>query len=276
MKSNLITFGCSYTKFDWPTWADFLSSYYSTYTNYGKAGSGNRAIFHKIIKYLDSKENFTQDQVIIQWSSCAREDKYDKHSNQEYLCAGNITNNPFYTKEYVDKYFSFQQDLVETVNYIKTVKDLLEYHNIKYLMTFMLDLRIGTHLGEPGFNSNFEYLTEIELNKCKPIFKKLDYLVDNNFTDLCITMHQLDCSDKVYCFSPKGEVNPDSHPSPNQHYSFMEKYLLPKLKYIQQKETPVSISLLKDWNNFAKIKKNLEDKLEYKPSTWPTKTTMNF
>ena len=89
-------------------------------------------------------------------------------------------------------------------------------------------------------------------------------------------MHQLDCSEKVYCFSPKGEINPDSHPSPKQHYSFMEKYLLTKLKYLQQKETPASISLLEDWNNFAKIEKNLEDKLEHKPLTWPTKTTMDF
>ena len=70
MKSNLITFGCSFTKFDWPTYADFLSIYYDNYTNYGKAGSGNRAIFHKVIQYLDSKKDFSQDQVVIQWSSC--------------------------------------------------------------------------------------------------------------------------------------------------------------------------------------------------------------
>lgn len=276
MKTNLITFGCSFTSFDWPTWADFLSSYYNTYTNYGKAGSGNRAIFHKIVEYLDSKENFTQDQIIIQWSSCVREDKYDKHSNQDYLCAGNITNNPFYSKEYVVSHFSFQQELAETVNYIKTVKTLLEYHNINYIMTFMLDLRIGAHLGEPGFNSNFEYLTEIELKKCKPVFQKLDYLVNSNFTDSCITMHQLDCSEKVYCYSNKRETNPDSHPSPKQHYSFMQKYLLPKLKYLQHKETLKSINLLEDWNKFAKIKKNLEDKLGDKPLTWPTKITMGF
>lgn len=276
MKSNLITFGCSFTKFDWPTYADFLSIYYDNYTNYGKAGSGNRAIFHKVIQYLDSKKDFSQDQVVIQWSSCAREDKYDSHSNQEYLCAGNITNNPFYGREYIDNHFSFQQNLVETTDYIKTVKDLLTYHNISYIMTFMLDIRIGPHLGEPGFNSNYQYVPEVELKKCEPVFNKLTHLVDNKFTSTCISMHQLDSSEEVYCYSPKEQLNPDSHPSPRQHYNFMKKYILPNLEYLTLKETPSLLKILEDWNNFAKVRKNLEDKIDKIPSTWPSKTAVTF
>ena len=273
MKTNLITFGCSFTKFDWPTWADFLSTYYDEYTNYGQAGSGNRAIFHRIIEYISNKQDFSQDQIVIQWSSCAREDKYIKNSNQNYLCAGNITNNPFYDKEYVHSHFSFQQSLVETINYIKVVKDLLTCHNISYTMTFMLDLRIGPHLGEPGFNSNYEYITEAELKECKSVFDRLDRLVDKNFTYSCISMHQLDSREEVYCYSNKGETNPDSHPSPNQHYTFMEKYLLPNIKYLQPKITSSLTGIVEDWNKFAKIEKNLEDKIESIPLTWPTKNT---
>lgn len=276
MKTNLITFGCSFTNFVWPTWADFLSTYYDSFTNHGQAGSGNRAIFHRIIEYVNSKQDFSQDQIVIQWSSCAREDKYIKNSSQNYLCGGNITNNPFYDKEYVHNHFSFQQSLVETTNYIKAVKDLLAYHNISYTMTFMLDLRIGPHLGEPGFNSNYEYITEAELKECKPVFNRLDKLVDENFTYSCISMHQLDSREEVYCYSNQGETNPDSHPSPKQHYTFMEKYILPNIKYIQPKSNSLLTGIAEDWNKFAEIKKNLEDKIDKIPTIWPTKNTIGY
>ena len=41
---RLFTFGCSYTSWNWPTWADLLGLEVEHFENWGHAGIGNRAI----------------------------------------------------------------------------------------------------------------------------------------------------------------------------------------------------------------------------------------
>lgn len=276
MKTSLVTFGCSFTGYCWPTWADWLSVYYGDFLNVAVPGSGNRAIYHKLVKYLNSKVDFSKEQIIIQWSSCVREDKYLKGDDLTYLSCGNITNTPYYTKEYISNHFSFQQELVETTNYIYSAKKLLELYNIKYLMTFMLDPRIGPHLGEPGFNINYEYLSRSSILKLKPTFERLSSYVDNTFLKSCITLHQLDSVEKVYSYSDENGIpQVDTHPGPLQHYKYTVEYILPQLQYIEPKVTKKLLENIEEWSKYAKIEQDREAKYRYKPNIWPTKSLLN-
>lgn len=45
---RLYTFGCSYTSWNWPTWADIMSLEANYYENWGHAGLGNRAIAERV------------------------------------------------------------------------------------------------------------------------------------------------------------------------------------------------------------------------------------
>ena len=47
--------GCSYTNFEWPTYADWLAPGWDEFENLGAGGAGNRFIFQRI-GYLISKD----------------------------------------------------------------------------------------------------------------------------------------------------------------------------------------------------------------------------
>ena len=64
---RLFTFGCSYTSWNWPTWADLLGLEVEHFENWGHAGIGNRAIAERVAE-CHIKNKFTiklQHQSVI-------------------------------------------------------------------------------------------------------------------------------------------------------------------------------------------------------------------
>ena len=75
-KGRLFVFGCSWTNYLWPTWADILGRQFDYYENWGGPGSGNTLIFNRIIE-AGTRHQFTPDDtIIIQWSGLTRSDGY--------------------------------------------------------------------------------------------------------------------------------------------------------------------------------------------------------
>lgn len=73
---RFFAFGCSFTNYKWPTWADIISQDIPSYQNWGKPGAGNHYIFNSIIE-ADQRHNFNKDDlVIVMWSYKDREDRY--------------------------------------------------------------------------------------------------------------------------------------------------------------------------------------------------------
>jgi hypothetical protein len=73
---RLFVFGCSFTQWNWPTWADILAKNYDHFENWGKSGIGNRAISQRISECV-LKNTFTdQDTIIVQWTDYHR---FDQH-----------------------------------------------------------------------------------------------------------------------------------------------------------------------------------------------------
>lgn len=274
MKSKLVTFGCSFTdSWPWPSWSDWMAYYYDDYEKLARGGTGNRAIFHSIVKYLSSKDSFINEQFVVQWSGIVREDRYDKQvDTPEYLGVGNILHNFKYDKEFVDEHFSFLQNTTETINYIYAAKHLLKTHKVNYVMTFMLDPRIDPFLGEPGFNMNFSPITKKESVKIKNELSRLTYIIDDKFTDSCITMHQLDNPCTVYSFINPETKKPmkDGHPGPSQHYTFFKKYISPKIPYKEFKENSKILNSVEEWDTYAKIVDSSDNKKHLEPKSWPT------
>jgi hypothetical protein len=71
----LFTFGCSFTEYIWPTWADILGREFEYYENWGKAGGGNQYIFNSLIECHLRNQLTKDDTVIIRWTSPDREDR---------------------------------------------------------------------------------------------------------------------------------------------------------------------------------------------------------
>ena len=75
---RLFTFGCSFTHYNWGTWANCLAKELEPveFINLGRSGAGNQYIFNMVMQ-ADSIYNFThEDLVVVQWTNVCREDRF--------------------------------------------------------------------------------------------------------------------------------------------------------------------------------------------------------
>jgi hypothetical protein len=73
---RLFTFGCSFTNYIWPTWADIIGREIPFYENWGHGGFGIQYIMSSVIE-CDLKHKFTDtDLVMIMWTVPGRHDIY--------------------------------------------------------------------------------------------------------------------------------------------------------------------------------------------------------
>lgn len=80
--TRLFTFGCSFTQYIWPTYADILGKNFDFFENWALAGAGNLYIFNSIIEANRRNQFNKEDTIIVMWSGLTRVDFYKKNSWQ--------------------------------------------------------------------------------------------------------------------------------------------------------------------------------------------------
>ena len=173
---RIFTFGCSYTKYKWPTWADILrhSLGDNVVFNYAHSGAGIGQIMYNI-QMANSKHNFdpNTDKIVIQWTQFSREDRY---IDNKWSAGGGLPNAVF-DKDWVKKYHDTDFDYIRSLTIIKTVnaayRDLIKYQyhwglhegisNPKVLTSDMQKYLRDLHIKDfPGINDVY---TEYPLYK---------------------------------------------------------------------------------------------------------------
>lgn len=124
---RFFAFGCSFTGYMWPTWADVLSREMpqAKFYNMGHSGSGNLMISARLTE-ASTRFNFCEtDLVIVMWTTFCREDRY---LHGYWQCPGNIYTQQFYSDEFVKKYTDPKGYLLRdlalitlTTGYLKTL-----------------------------------------------------------------------------------------------------------------------------------------------------------
>ena len=74
--ARLFTFGCSFTQYLWPTWANVLGREFAHFENWGRMAAGNQFIFNSLIECHLKKQLGPNDTVGIMWTNVFREDRY--------------------------------------------------------------------------------------------------------------------------------------------------------------------------------------------------------
>lgn len=100
---RFFAFGCSFTSYMWPTWADVMSKEMpnAEFFNLGKSGSGNLLISLRIAE-ANARFKFTDtDLVMVMFTTYTREDRW---VNSSWLTPGNIYNNQVYSEDWVRKF----------------------------------------------------------------------------------------------------------------------------------------------------------------------------
>jgi len=111
---RFFTFGCSFTAYIYPTWANIMKRNMpdAQFYNVGASGGGNMFISNRITE-MHRKFKFTEDDLImVMWSTHCREDRFVM---RDWKIPGNI----FSQSEYPE---SFVKDNCDTLGYL--IKDL--------------------------------------------------------------------------------------------------------------------------------------------------------
>lgn len=124
---RLFTFGCSCTKYKWPTWADVIKEEIDDveFYNFGETGLGNLYISSRVAEANKRFKFNDTDLVMIMWTSFTREDRW---FDGKWHGQGNIYNQNLYPESWVrqfadpDGYLIKNYSLIElTSTYLKSL-----------------------------------------------------------------------------------------------------------------------------------------------------------
>lgn len=121
---RFFVFGCSFTWYHWPTWANILhfDMPQSKFYNLAKPGGGNSFIYSQIIA-ANQKYKFTSDDLVaVMWSTHGREDRYVNHC---WETPGNIWTQNYYDEKFLKKYSCLKGYLVRDLSIFQGTKIIL-------------------------------------------------------------------------------------------------------------------------------------------------------
>ena len=158
---RLFAFGCSFTNYAWPSYADFLSYEFDKYENWGFPGFGNRAIAERVAE-CHAKNNFTKDDtILVQWTSHTRNDfhtfKEIEYSKDKFIHgwfrptnkigwktqgnifgSGNLEIN--YDPKWLNNFWDEYSYFMYSMNEILLTQGLLDSTNCKWRMITISDM----------------------------------------------------------------------------------------------------------------------------------------
>jgi hypothetical protein len=176
---RIFTFGCSFTNWTWPTWADIISVQTNVPVyNGGLAGLGNVGISCRILEY-DMKYHFQQDDLIlVMWTNWSREDRY---LNNKWKLVGNVFNNNFYDKEFIKKYWSWENDIIKNASSIILTNKSFQIGE-NYSAFEYADVEIGKEI---RYKSNLQqpYINQL------PAPVLFNFGTNYNFNNACLDCH---------------------------------------------------------------------------------------
>lgn len=127
--NRIFAFGCSFTGYRWPTWADIISwqNPQAEYHNLARSGAGQLFIVSQLSQIINKHQLGPDDLVMTMWSTFYREDRYlHGRKPQNWSTPGNIfTAQHEIPQEYVDQYVCTRGMFVRDLALIDTTMRML-------------------------------------------------------------------------------------------------------------------------------------------------------
>ena len=247
---RFFSFGCSFTQYGWPTWADILGRQFDYYQNWGQSGAGNLFI-SAAVSECNVKQNLTEgDTVAIMWTNVCREDRYHDHG---WTTIGNVfSSGDTFDKKWIKKFADIRGYFIRDLAMISLVKGFLESKKINYYFLSMQDLWIPIDLDtdtDPYDISDVQWHYQNINADWKP---SVHSVIFNNdwYSRPCNILPRSAIPNAIskykFKFNPR-LIRQDTHPSPAEHLEYLDK-VLPEVSIDQT---------TRDWINDLTIK--LED-----------------
>jgi len=242
---RLFAFGCSFTMYAWPTYADFLGMEFDHYENWGFPGLGNRAIAQRIAE-CHAKNKFTKDDtVIVQWTTHIRHDWHtfkEVNLTQRGDPVRNTDNTGWKTKgsifNYMNREICFDDNWLNNFwneesyymygqNNIILAKGLLDSTGCTYKMLSISDMnKLGTDMPDaPGLGEKTqEKINVLDINPMFAVYKREDFLEP-------LGLYAWNRKDQLYTFYDPNTKKDwiELHPSHWHHFDYYSEIVRPSL-----------------------------------------------
>lgn len=206
--NRFFAFGCSFTQYYWPTWADLISKEISESYNYGKSGAGNHFIFNNLME-CDARNKFKAgDLVIVKWTNVAREDRYvDK-----WWLPGNIYSQGVYSEDFVKQWITFRGCLIRDCAFIHAANLVLNHRGVDYAFLSMVPIDSISQWQVNSLDSERDVLE---------IYKESLSLIN---TSIYEKLYNFNWDNRPCAKIQLGDkINNDHHPLPNIHLEYILK-----------------------------------------------------
>jgi hypothetical protein len=184
--NRLFAFGCSFTRYGWPTWADIMALDKGVdFYNFAIAGLGNVGIASRVFE-ADAKFNFTKDdKIVILWSGFER---FDWITNTHWENYGSVFHAPKERRFWHQRNWSVTNDIVRNYTSILSVNKsyaknilwqahafdpILAEHGLSNIRYSEQDLRIAKGL-KSLYDKKLPDITVKQFDDVKPSFKIIE------------------------------------------------------------------------------------------------------
>jgi len=213
--SRIFTFGCSFTQWNWPSWADIIAHELKLpYQNWGIPGLGNVGIQARLIE-CDLRNKFNKDDLVfVVWSSWTREDRFDVRktllTHASWNGTGDILHS--YDKKFIDNYWSMNNDIMKNSTAIISANK-------------MFDIKFNGHISTPIASS----------------YDDLNLGFSDHEKEIALFYEPHIPNDGEYQENKKhpcryNKIN-DSHPDILAHLDYVREFIVPKLGITLSKST---------------------------------------
>lgn len=223
---RVFVFGCSFTGYCWPTWADIVSWQIpdAEYYNFGRAGAGQTFIVCQLSQAINKYNLGPDDLVMIMWSTFYREDRYlYGKKSQNWSTPGNIfTAQHEVPQDFIDQYVCSRGMYVRDTALIDTTMRMLEHSAFDSLAALSVSMEYQNW--STGFPPDEQGMFTDILELYKPVEKLLarslmepEFGYDGNMTNL-----GWQCTYKYWNSDTNSEFA-DYHPSVKHYLAYLEK-----------------------------------------------------
>lgn len=204
---RVFAFGCSFTAYKWPTWADLIAvETKADYYNFGVAGIGNMGIMTRVTE-ANARYKFNEDDlVMIMWTTFSREDRW---INGNWYAQGNVWNSQ-YPKDWVKEYCDPIGFMIRDHAIINATNKLLQQSNCGKILLRSVPFKY-TDLGE--IDNTKEIIT-------LSLLYQVEY--DNMPMSLYDYLGRDWATDPVKYMGQNGQEQTDPHPKSMTYYNYLE------------------------------------------------------
>jgi len=217
--SRFFAFGCSFTAYYWPTWANIIAKEIPDHYIYAKSGAGNFYIFQALMEAQIHHSINKNDLVMIMFSNITREDRFTR--NRGWITPGNLYFQDEYDNKFLKNYLCHHGYLMRDLNLVQGCRSTLDNIGCDYELMSMVPFDSESSDGKKI--DNVEYLFKFYQNTLSILKPSVMEIIFNNDWESRPIR-------PIYSVSWQKEKYRDMHPTPAEHFLYLQK-IYPNIQF---------------------------------------------